>query len=146
MARIRVLQVIDKSDSTVYCIHMVCLNSVMTGRTNKKVKVQHATKLCHIFFFRILSHFYVGSMCLMRRLHLTRSCTSSPDNSLRQVVPDAIQPSLLWSSSTFFPRHFHRHHSLAYVFVFSSQYMPILCQRTFLHFLVYCISPPSLSL
>ena len=34
------------------------------------------------FFFRILSHFYVGSMILMGRLHLTRSCTSSTDNSL----------------------------------------------------------------
>ena len=35
-----------------------------------------------IFFFRFLSHFYVGSMFLMRCLHLTRSCASSPDNSL----------------------------------------------------------------
>ena len=31
------------------------------------------------FFFRILSHFYVGSMF---RFHLSRSCSSSPDNSL----------------------------------------------------------------
>ena len=29
-----------------------------------------------LFFFWIIS--YVGSMCLMRCLHLTRSCTSSP--------------------------------------------------------------------
>ena len=57
--------------------------------------------------------------------------------SLRQVVPDAIQPSPLWSSSPSFPRHLHRHHSLAYVFVFSSQYMPIPLQPTFLHFLGY---------
>ena len=34
------------------------------------------------YFFCILSHFYVGSMCLMRRLYLARSCASSPDNSL----------------------------------------------------------------
>ena len=34
------------------------------------------------FFLRIHSHFYVGSMFRMRRLHLTRSCTSSLDNSL----------------------------------------------------------------
>ena len=34
------------------------------------------------FFLRIHSHFYVGSMFRMRRLHLTRSCASSPDNSL----------------------------------------------------------------
>ena len=34
------------------------------------------------FFFLIFSHLYVGSMCLVRRLHLARSCSSSPDNSL----------------------------------------------------------------
>ena len=33
-------------------------------------------------FFRILSHICVVSMFLMRRLHLTRSCASSPDSSL----------------------------------------------------------------
>ena len=57
--------------------------------------------------------------------------------SLVQVVPDAIQPPPLWSSSPSFPRHLHRHHSLAYVFVFSSQYVPILLQPTFLYFLGY---------
>ena len=31
------------------------------------------------FFFRIFFLFYVGSMCLMRRLHLARSCASSPE-------------------------------------------------------------------
>ena len=49
---------------------------------------------------------------------------------LGQVVPDAIQPPPLWSSSPSFPRHLHRHHSLAYVFVFSSQYVPIPLQPT----------------
>ena len=41
-------------------------------------------RLCYLnFFFRILSHFYVSSMCLMRRHHLVvRSCVSSLDNSL----------------------------------------------------------------
>ena len=34
------------------------------------------------FFFRVFSHLYVGSVCLMRRLHLARSCVSSLDNSL----------------------------------------------------------------
>ena len=34
------------------------------------------------FFFFIFSHFYVGSMCLARRLHLGRSCASSSDNPL----------------------------------------------------------------
>ena len=42
-----------------------------------------ATKaVVFIFFFFIFSHFHVGSMCLVRRLHLGRSCASSPDNSL----------------------------------------------------------------
>ena len=36
---------------------------------------------CYLIFL-IFSHFYVGSMCLMRRLHLARSCVSSLDNSL----------------------------------------------------------------
>ena len=42
-------------------------------------------RLCYLnfFFFRIFSHFYVWSMCLMRRHHLVvRSCVSSLDNSL----------------------------------------------------------------
>ena len=90
-----------------------------------------------IFFFRILSHFYVVSMFLMRRLHLARSCASSPDNSLRQVVPGVVQPPPLRSSSLSFPRHLRHHHSLPYVFVFYSQYMPIPLQSTFLHFLGY---------
>ena len=75
-----------------------------------------------VFFFRILSHFYVGSMFLMRRLHLAWSWAFSPDNSLRQVlmlsnhlrfglpllllqvVPDVIQPrygiTVLWCKRT----------------------------------------------
>ena len=56
---------------------------------------------------------------------------------LRQVVPDAIQPPPLWSSSPSFPRHLHPHHSLPYVFVFSSRNMPIPLQPTLLHFLGY---------
>ena len=34
-----------------------------------------------LLLFLIFSHFYVGSMCLMRLLHLARSCVSSLDNS-----------------------------------------------------------------
>ena len=34
------------------------------------------------FFYRTVSHFYVGSMCLMRRFHLARYWASSIDNSL----------------------------------------------------------------
>ena len=33
------------------------------------------------FLFLIFPHVYVGSMCLMRLLHLARSCVSSLDNS-----------------------------------------------------------------
>ena len=57
--------------------------------------------------------------------------------SLRQIVPDAIHPPPLWTSSPSFSRHLNRHHSLAYVFVFSSQYMPIPLQPIFLHFRGY---------
>ena len=57
--------------------------------------------------------------------------------SLRQVVPDTIQPPPLWSSSPSIPRHLHHHHSLAHMFFFSSQYTPISLQPTFLHFLRY---------
>ena len=41
--------------------------------------------------------------------------------SLRQVVPEVIEPPPLRSSSPSFPRRLHHHHSLANVFVFSSQ-------------------------
>ena len=34
------------------------------------------------FFFRIFSHFYVGSVFLMRHLHFIRFCASSPESSL----------------------------------------------------------------
>ena len=90
-----------------------------------------------------LSHFYVASMCLMS-IHLIKYMP--PYNpilrflpwqfSLRQGVPDVIQPPPLWSSSPSFPRHLHHHHSLVYVF-FSSHHMPIPLQPTFLHFLGY---------
>ena len=34
-----------------------------------------------LLLFLIFSHFYVWSMCLMTRLHLSRSCASSLDNN-----------------------------------------------------------------
>ena len=52
--------------------------------------------------------------------------------SLRQVVPDVIQPPPLRSSSPYFLRHLHHHHSLAHIF--SSQYMHIPHQPIFMHF------------
>ena len=60
---------------------------------------------CHswLFFFRILSHIFVGSMFHIRHFDLTRSCASSPDKfSFQQVVLDAIQPPLLRSKPSFF--------------------------------------------
>ena len=43
---------------------------------------QHSYSFFFLSFPHLFSHFYVGSMCLMRRLHLARSCVSSLDNSL----------------------------------------------------------------
>ena len=57
--------------------------------------------------------------------------------SLRQVVLDVIQPPPLWSSPPSFPRHLHRHHSVAHIFFFSFQYIPLPLQPTFQHFLGY---------
>ena len=61
---------------------------------------------------------------------LARSCAASWHLSLRQVVPDDIQPHLLRSSSSAFSGT-HHHHSLAHTFFFSSQYMQIPLQPTF---------------
>ena len=36
-------------------------------------------KYLNLLLFLVFSHFYVGSMCLMRRLNLARSCASSLD-------------------------------------------------------------------
>ena len=65
----------------------------LTMDTNLNWK-KHSEKICNkctkmivilnrfFFFFFIFSNFYVGSMCLVRRLHLGRSCASSSDNPL----------------------------------------------------------------
>ena len=60
---------------------------------------------------------------------------------LRQVVPNVVHPPPFRSSSLYFPRHFHHQHSLPYLFVFSSQDMPIPLQHTFLHLLGYFSHP-----
>ena len=65
-------------------------NNNSTSKTvDEKISCDNSIKgklLCTFntvfFFFFIFSHFYVGSMCLVRRLHLGRSCASSPENSL----------------------------------------------------------------
>ena len=46
------------------------------------LRITHNILCIFFFFFFIFSHFYVGSMCLVRRLHLDRSCASSSDNPL----------------------------------------------------------------
>ena len=86
--------------------------------------------VCHTFFiFFFFSSSFPTFMCLMRCLHLARSCGSSFDNSLSD------KSFLMLSSHLRFglPLLLFRHHSLAYLFVFSSQYMPIPLQPTFLH-------------
>ena len=52
------------------------------GATLSIVQLAYYFISINFFFFFIFSHFYVGSMCLMRRLHLGRSCASSSDNPL----------------------------------------------------------------
>ena len=59
--------------------------------------------LVHIFFFRILSHFYVGSMSLMRLLRLIRYCASS---HTEKIIGNSSQNSpipvlIFWSSTVY---------------------------------------------
>ena len=49
--------------------------------TRHQTSCSYKTETVFVFFC-ILSHFYVGPMFLIRRLHLTRSSTISPHNSL----------------------------------------------------------------
>ena len=59
----------------------LCHQCLQIGRTQLKCVSVWPSDFFFFFFF-IFSHFSVGSMCLVRRLHLGRSCASSPDNSL----------------------------------------------------------------
>ena len=67
------------------------------------------------------------------------SCETPPSRLVLRVLlwQTLLQPPPLWSSYPSFPRHLHPHHSLPYVFVFSSRNMPIPLQPTLLHFLGY---------
>ena len=60
------------------------LRSLQTSDTLSAMFSMHSVMVGQylFFFFFIFSHFYVGSMCLVRRLHLDRSCASSSDNPL----------------------------------------------------------------
>ena len=56
------------------------LPSESEGSNGHPIKIR--SKLhSELLLFLIFSHFYVGSMCLMRRLHLARACGSSLDKS-----------------------------------------------------------------
>ena len=106
---------LDTHDMIVDNSERNTLTRIMALINSREEQVSSAFMFLDLFLFRIFSHFYVGSMFLyMRRLHLTRSCASSPDSSLCQVVPDVIQPPPLLSSSPSFPRYLHHHHSLAH--------------------------------
>ena len=71
--------------------------------------------------------FYVWSMFRMRRLNLSRSCASSPDNNISPTSRSWCYPTTSASVFlSFFSPHLHRHHSLAHMFYFSSQYTTIL--------------------
>ena len=60
------------------CVCVICVSQ----NVHHNLTLYVYLLLLPFFFFSIFSHFHVGSMCLMRRLHLARSCASSPDNSL----------------------------------------------------------------
>ena len=126
------------------------INTVLyTYLLNKTADNEISTQLTYLV--SILSYIYISSSSFPHLFPLSCGVDVSYETppsssvlsvlpgqfSLGQVVPDAIQPPPLWSSSPSFPRHLHRHHSLAYVFVFSSQYVPIPLQPTFLYFLGY---------
>ena len=89
-------------------------------------------------FFCIFSHFCVGSMCLMRRLHLTRSCASSPDSSISNKSFLMLSNHLHfghWLFLSFFPRHLHRHHSLVHMTYITAMWINIQCTGLYWYFL-----------
>ena len=86
-------------------------------------------KIYLLLLFIIFSHFYVGSMCLMRRLHLARSCVSSLDNSLSDksflMLSNHLRfglPLLLFPGTSIAITHLPTYSS--------SQYVPIPLQPT----------------
>ena len=112
--------------------------SWLSPRTSHRTHLSVTTVQYSILLLPHLFPLYVGSMCLMRRLHLARSCASSPDNSLSDksflMLSNHLLfglPLLLFLGASIPITLFN------YVFVFSSQYMPISLQPTFLHFLGY---------
>ena len=102
-------------------------------RPTVRTRLEEYKRYCHM---KRPFPFYVGSMFIMRRFQLVRHCVPSTDNlSLRHVAPGVIQPLVLRTSCPSLPRHLYHHHSLAHTFFFSSQYMTIPLQTTFMHFL-----------
>ena len=114
------------------------VSTLLTSKVpSRRMKGQVCMTCILLLLFLIFSHFYVGSMCLMRFLHLARSCMSSLDNSFSDksfpmvsihlrfglpllLFPGTSIPITLLPTSTF---------------VFSSQYHFNLL--SFLHFLGY---------
>ena len=85
-------------------------------RTENSQAVYRFLQLC-IFFFRIIYQFYVGSMFLIRRLNLARSCTARPPLIILSPTSRSwCYPATSASAfSSFFTRHLHHHHSLAHI-------------------------------
>ena len=106
-------------DWTVYSRHMWKTNNSSNAT---KILVPAIQNL----FFRILSHFHVGSMVCMSRLLAFPLLTVLSLTSRFWCYPTTSSSSL--------PRHLDHHQSFAHIFS-CSQYMPVPLQPTFLHVL-----------
>ena len=69
-------------NSNLYCYTNSRSHKKICEGGSFKNSIINSAILFFFFLFLIFSHFFVGSMCLMRRLNLVRSCASSLDNSL----------------------------------------------------------------
>ena len=97
---------------------------------------------CVLLLFRIFFHFYVWSYVTPPLNLVLRFLPWQ--FSLRQVVIDVIQPPTFWSSSPYFPRDLHHHHSLAYVLLLFA--IHALTTSTYFPALSWIFLTPSLSL
>ena len=95
-------------------------------------------KWMSVFFFRIFSHFYIGSIMFMRRIHWTRSCAPSPDNSLSDKSFLMLSNHLLFGLPLLRCPGTSITITLAHVLFFSSQYMPIPLQSSMTVCILIC--------